>query len=322
MKVIYTKNHLKHNPTYEIYDGIKESYAEKPGRLLSIVNSLEQAGGYIFVAPRKFPNKCISALHKDVYIDFLKDRSASLKKDGVLYPSYFLRDTYAPVVKGTYDAAVTSVNVALTGAEIIVNKREKIVYALCRPPGHHAECNAMSGYCYFNNAAIAANYLSSRGKVVILDVDFHHGNGTQAMFYERDDVFYISIHADPEVKFPYISGFANEKGKGAGLGFNKNYPLPLGTTNQVYLRILKKAILHVHIFKPTFLVVSLGFDTYEKDPIGGFTLTIPFYKKMAEEIAQIGLPTLIVQEGGYNVDDLGKMAVSFLSGFTGFSNFQ
>jgi len=317
--IIYSDNHLKHNPPYEIYDGIKEAYAEKPERLTSIVNALKENGEHAFINPKKFPFRYISELHSGVYINFLKSRSVSLKKDEVLYPSYFMRDTYAPIVKGTYSAALTSSSIALTGAEVLRNKKERSIYALCRPPGHHAECNAMGGYCYFNNAAIAANFLSAKGKVAILDVDFHHGNGSQAMFYDREDVLYISLHADPKVKFPYISGFANEIGRGKGVGFNRNYPLPLGIDDTKYFTYLKKAIKNVQDFRPTFLVVSLGFDTYEKDPIGGFKLTIPFYQTMARAISALGLPTLLIQEGGYHVGDLGKMASSFLRGFSGFS---
>jgi acetoin utilization deacetylase AcuC-like enzyme len=319
MKVIYSTQHLEHNPTYEIYDGVKESYAEKPERLLSIVEELSKDKRFDFISPKVFPLNHIEALHDDGYIDFICQRSGGLKKNEILYPSYFMRDTYAPLVKGTYNAAVTSASIALTGAELIRSYKERVVYSLCRPPGHHAECNAMGGYCYFNNAAIAANYLSQKGRVAILDVDFHHGNGTQAMFYERSDVYYISLHADPKVKFPYISGFKDEKGKGKGLGFNQNYPLPLGISNSAYNRYLLKALRHIKKFKPTYLVVSLGFDTYEKDPICGFNLTIPYYQRMGREIVNLNLPTLLIQEGGYFVGDLGKIASSFLTGFSSFS---
>jgi acetoin utilization deacetylase AcuC-like enzyme len=222
-------------------------------------------------------------------------------------------DTYTPIVAKTYDAARSSVDVALTGAKFVL-EGEKVIYSLCRPPGHHADCNSMGGYCYFNNAAIAAEYLSEHGKVAILDIDFHHGNGTQSIFYDRADVLYISIHANPEVKFPYSSGFSEEAGRGEGLGFNKNYPLPLGTTNEEYMEVLQRALQDVRNFAPNFLVISAGFDTYEKDPIGGFELTIPFYKDIGQEIAALNLPTLIVQEGGYNVDALGDIAYSFLRG--------
>ncbi|EKD86283.1 MAG: Histone deacetylase superfamily protein [uncultured bacterium] len=172
----------------------------------------------------------------------------------------------------------------------------------------------MSGYCYFNNAAIAADCLSGHGKIAILDIDFHHGNGTQDIFYERSDVLYVSIHADPHDKFPYISGFSDESGKGKGIGFNKNYPLALGTKDQEYLKVLMRALKDVEEFKPRYLVVSLGFDTYEKDPIGGFKITPGFYKEIARNIKGLELPTLLIQEGGYNVEDLGKLSYLFLQG--------
>lgn len=314
IKVVYTDRHLLHNPPYEIYDGVKESYAEKAERLTSIMSALKKNGFNNIQAPRRFPLNLITKLHQKQYVSFLQKRSGGLKKNESLHPSYFLMDTYTPITNGTYDAARSAVDVTLTAAELI-RGGEPAVYALCRPPGHHAEYKAMGGYCYFNNAAIAANYLSEKGKVAILDVDFHHGNGTQNAFYNRSDVLYVSIHADPTYTFPYISGFADEQGAVKGRGFNKNYPLPLGTTDSQYASALKKALADIRKFNPKYLVLSTGFDTYEHDPIGGFRLTIPFYEKLARTISDLGLPTLIVQEGGYNVKDLGEIAVSFLKGF-------
>jgi acetoin utilization deacetylase AcuC-like enzyme len=313
MKIIYSDQHKIHNPPFEIYDGTKESYAEKPERIDSIVSALKRNGISKFYSPRSFSVKNILNLHQKEYLEFIKNRSKKLKKDEVLYPSYFIQDTYTSIVSGTFAAAVNSVNIALTGAQSILSGNSK-VYALCRPPGHHAEYKTMGGYCYFNNAAIAADYLSKNGKVAIMDIDFHHGNGTQSIFYKRADVFYVSIHADPRVKFPYGSGFVEECGEGKGLGFNRNYQLPLGITDKQYLKVLRKAINNVGQFAPKFLVVSAGFDTYEKDPIGGFKLTIPFYKTIGEEIAKLGLPTLIIQEGGYCVNDLGEIAYSLILG--------
>lgn len=313
MKIIYSEIHKKHNPPYEIYDGVKESYAEKSDRIEAIVDTLKKNGITKFYAPEEISLRTIYSIHQKEYVEFLRKRSSSLKEDQILYPSYFIRDTYTPIVAGTYESAVSSVGVAITGAQKILNGQDT-VYALCRPPGHHAEHKAMSGYCYFNNAAIAADCLSGHGKVAILDIDFHHGNGTQDIFYERSDVFYVSIHADPREKFPYISGFPDELGKGKGIGFNKNYPLPLGITDKEYLRVLRKALKDIKQFKPRHLIVSLGFDTYEKDPIGGFKLTKSFYKEIAENIKVLNLPTLLIQEGGYNVDDLGELAYSFLQG--------
>lgn len=314
MKIIYSNKHLKHNPPFEIYDGVKEPYAEKAERIESIAKTLKGKGLTDFISPIHFPLKNILEIHQKEYVDYLEDRSRKLKKTEILFPSNFIMDTYTPITNSTFDVAIESADIALTGTKLILSG-EKKVYSLCRPPGHHADHKTMGGYCYFNNAAVAANYLSNKGKVAILDIDFHHGNGTQNIFYERDDVFYVSIHADPHLKFPYGSGFIDERGKEKGLGFNRNYPLPLGITDKQYLKVLQKALKDVKKFNPKFLVVSAGFDTYEKDPIGGFKLTIPFYEIIGEEIAKLSLPTLVIQEGGYNVADLGKIAYSLLKGF-------
>ena len=312
--IIYTDRHLLHNPPYEIYDGVKEPYAEKSERLTSIVRALKKNGFKNIQETRKFPLDLITQLHQKQYVSFLQKRSASLNINESLHPSYFITDTYAPITNGTYEAAVSAVDVVLTAAELVQNG-EPTAYAVCRPPGHHAEYKSMGGYCYFNNAAIAAEYLSKKGSVAILDIDYHHGNGTQSAFYDRSDVLYVSIHADPANAYPYISGFVDEQGVREGRGFNKNYPLPLGTNNSQYAEVLNKALADVHEFNPKYLVVSAGFDTYQHDPICGFRLTIPFYETMARAIAGLKLPTLIVQEGGYNVKDLGEIAVSFLKGF-------
>lgn len=312
--IVYTDRHLLHNPPYEIYDGVKESYAEKAKRLTSIMAALKKNGFKNIIEPRKFSLELITQMHQRQYISFLQKRSEGLKKDELLHPSYFITDTYAPITNGTYDAAVSAVDVVLTAAEL-VQGGEPTAYAVCRPPGHHAEYKSMGGYCYFNNAAIAAEYLSKKGSVAILDIDYHHGNGTQSAFYDRSDVLYVSIHADPADAYPYISGFVDEQGVREGKGLNKNYPLPLGTNDSQYAETLNKALADVRKFNPKYLVVSAGFDTYQHDPICGFRLTIPFYEQMAQSIAELKLPTLIVQEGGYNVKDLGDIAVSFLKGF-------
>jgi acetoin utilization deacetylase AcuC-like enzyme len=313
IKVVYSKKHSEHNPPYEIYDGVREPYAEKTERLTSIVKTLQENGMKTFHGPHSFSLRHINKIHQKEYTTFVQKRSNQLGKNEILYPSYFITDTYTPIVHKTYEAAKSAVDVALTGAKYVL-EGEQIVYALCRPPGHHAEYKSMGGYCYFNNAAIAADYLSEHGKVAILDIDFHHGNGTQSIFYNRSDVFYVSIHADPHEKFPYSSGFENEIGTGEGLSFNKNYPLPLNTDDEEYYKILLKALKDIQSFNPQFLIVSAGFDTYEHDPIGGFKLTIPFYKKIGQEIAKLQLPTLAVQEGGYNIQDLGKLVWNFLEG--------
>jgi acetoin utilization deacetylase AcuC-like enzyme len=314
MTIVYTDAHKAHQPPKEIYDGELADYAESAARADSIIGALREQKLGDIVSPEKFPIDHIYALHQRQYVDFLKMRSEGLGEGKVLYPSYFMSDTYAPITDGTYSAALAAVDAALTGAERVLGG-ENYVYTLCRPPGHHAGHHAMGGYCYFNNAAIAANYMSAKGKVAILDIDFHHGNGTQDAFYDRDDVLYVSLHADPTGNYPYSSGYEDEKGRGAGTGFNINYSLSLDTGNDQYLEVLAKALEDVQDFKPDFLVVSLGFDTFNEDPIAGLKLTLPVYADMGNMVRKLELPTLLVQEGGYNVEHLGEMAAGFLSSF-------
>ncbi len=173
----------------------------------------------------------------------------------------------------------------------------------------------MGGYCYFNNAAIAAQHLSRHGRVAILDIDFHHGNGTQDAFYDRSDVLYVSLHADPRDRYPYASGFLSERGRNRGKGCNLNVPLPLGTNDTTSLRHLRNALETIRDFRPEYLIVSAGFDTFLGDPIGGFALTPGVYYDIGHRIARLGLPSLLVQEGGYNVSYLPELVTNFLDGF-------
>jgi acetoin utilization deacetylase AcuC-like enzyme len=314
MITVYTDAHKAHNPPYEIYDGKLTPYAESADRAEAIVAALQVNQLGTIMAPRQFAAHHIRAVHQQAYIDFLRQRSQGLKTDEILYPSYFMSDTYAPVTANTYAAARAAVNAALTGAQLVLDG-EPVVYSLCRPPGHHAGHHAMGGYCYFNNAAIAAQYMSVKGRVAILDIDFHHGNGTQDAFYDRDDVLYISIHADPRTRYPYSSGFRSERGHSKGRGYTHNFPLAIGTSDMQYLKTLQRALKEVTDFRPDFLVVSAGFDTFVADPIGGFSLSSDIYKDIAEQINMLHLPTLLIQEGGYNVAYLGTLVANFLTGF-------
>ena len=314
MRVFYAPDHVLHNPPEEIYDGVRAVYAERADRAEAIITRLRQEAGYDIRRPRRFAESYITAVHHPQYVAFLRRRSAGLAEGEVLFPSYFMTDTYAPITAGTYRAARRSVDTALAAAEAVVHG-QPYAYGLCRPPGHHAEHISVGGYCYFNNAAIAAEYLVARGKVAILDIDFHHGNGTQHSFADRADVLYVSLHADPRVRYPYISGFRDECGTGPGQGFTLNYPLPLGTGDHAYLRTLRRALRDIERFSPDYLVVSAGFDTYAEDPIGGFALTTAVYEEVGQAITGLGLPTVILQEGGYNVEALGEMAHRLLQGF-------
>lgn len=316
MRLIYTPEHKAHRPPWEYINNEKFPHAEVPQRIEQIVKELKANGlGELFISPMSYPLKHVLSIHHKNYISFINEKAALNKKDDdAYYPSSYMMDTYTPIMKATFKAAVEAVKCALTGAELLKNKKENVVYALCRPPGHHAESNILGGYCYFNNAAVAAEYLSKKGKVAILDIDFHHGNGTQRIFYDRSDVLYVSLHADPKLMYPYITGFSEEKGTGKGEGNNYNFPLPLTTTNAQYEKTLVQALQIIKKYNPAYFIISCGFDTYEKDPIAGFKLTIPFYETIARHIMSLKLPTLVLQEGGYNVKDLGKIAYSFSKG--------
>jgi acetoin utilization deacetylase AcuC-like enzyme len=215
--------------------------------------------------------------------------------------------------RGAYAAARAAVDCAVSAADLLL-KGERLAYALCRPPGHHAERRVYGGFCYFNNAAIASHRLSARGKVAHLDIDYHHGNGTQDVFWERSDVLTISIHGHPNHSYPYFSGFADEVGEGEGRGFNRNYPLPEGVDDRRYLEVLDLALREISTFKPWALVVSLGFDVMKADPTGSFVLTPAGLRKVGEELGRLDVPTLVVQEGGYLLRNLSRGARAVFGG--------
>ncbi|MBZ0292391.1 MAG: histone deacetylase family protein [Anaerolineae bacterium] len=337
MYIIYSPDHALHNPPQEFMEGTLSTYLESPRRAEIILQAVQEAALGEIVAPANFGLNPILAIHHADYVDHLRTiyerwvalggaPQAALPS---IYPQrdlfrqvpvspwatvgYYSLDLSAPVTEGTYAAARRSAHVALTGARYLLDG-EKLAYALCRPPGHHASADLMGGYCYFNNAAIAAQHLVQSGPVAILDIDVHGGNGTQAIFYERSDVLFISIHGAPEWEYPYFCGYADERGAGAGEGYNFNYPLPKGTDDEAYLRVLDEALAHIYRHRPAYLVLSAGFDTFKDDPLGQLALTTPGYEAIGQRIAALGVPTLVVQEGGYAVDALGQNAVSLLRG--------
>lgn len=331
MIVVYPSHHLRHRPPSEIFNGTVEPHAEVPERIEHIRQAVSVLDGVRVILPKHFPLSWIERVHNPVYVSYLAE-AGRLAGSQYTYPSVFpyadhgevanviarrgefAFDMYTPVNNTTYQAACSSALAALTAASV-VRRGERVSYALCRPPGHHAEVSRMGGYCYFNNAAVAANYLSARGKVTVLDIDVHHGNGTQHIFYERSDVQVVNIHANPKDKFPFFSGGINETGIGAGSMYNINYPLPLGTADNAYNRTLIAALKRIREFAPQYLVVSVGFDAHVDDPIGGLRLSTGYYRKMAEQIAALGIPTVLVQEGGYNTAKLGTVARTFAEGF-------
>lgn len=315
MLVIKSSGHQLHNPVSELFEGELIPHPEKPVRAEYILFALEKNNFNIQEVSSNIPNSFLEQVHDRSYIQFLRNFCQSIPDESGRYPSVFPKnvnthlknqqallgfyslDTYTPLFQNTFQAAYNAASAAYQAAQIVVLESERFVYALCRPSGHHAEQSQMGGYCYLNNAAIAAQYLSQFGKVAILDLDFHHGNGTQQIFYQRSDVLYTSLHADPNWKFPHLSGFSDETGDGEGEGFNQNFPLPQGTDNEQYTKTLKKALNLIKRYQPDFLVVSLGFDTHKEDPICGFGLTTDYYKEMGSLVHQTNIPTVILQEG-------------------------
>lgn len=223
-------------------------------------------------------------------------------------------DLSACIVEGTYEAALTSANCALSAADA-VRGGQLSAFALCRPPGHHAGRDYAGGYCFINNAAVTAHQLSAYGRVAVIDVDYHCGNGTQDIFYERDDVLTISIHADSDFEYPHYSGYAQERGEGKGLGFHHNFPLPKGTGDEAYLSVVNRAVESIQRYKPDYLVVSAGMDIYADDPLGAIKVSTVGIRKVGERIAALNLPSVIVMEGGYNNEALGENIIAFLEGF-------
>lgn len=345
MYCIYAPAHELHDPPHEFYDGALIPVFETPERAAIILRALNTSGLGPVLPPRSFGLEPLRAVHSDDYLDYLAHAYDRWVKAGgnpaavlpgtlavrwmhrhcthpLAAPGYYAFDMSAPIVAGTYQAARESADVALTGAALLL-EGQPAAYALCRPPGHHAGRSMCGGYCFLNNAAIAAAYLLAHGghaRVAILDIDIHHGNGTQEIFYERGDVLVVSLHGDPAWFYPYFLGYADERGAGAGLGANLNIPLPNGTDDATYMAALDTALDAVHSFAPGFLVVSTGLDTFGEDPVDaaiGFLLTHAAYPEIGRRIAALALPTLFVQEGGYAVAELGQNLVAVLHGFEG-----
>lgn len=326
-----------HAPLRELVNGQAEDHAETPARL---DNMLAQMG--TVRAPEDHGLAPILAVHDPAYVAFLQDahaawlaagregdaigyafpvrgrRPLSLERiDGRLGQYGF--DTVTPIAAGTWDAAYGAAQSALGALAAITSGEAQQSFALCRPPGHHAGADYFGGYCYLNNAAIAARaaVAGGLGPVAVLDVDYHHGNGTQDIFYGDGSVFFASIHADPRTDFPYFWGHADERGAGAGEGSTFNQPLPRGSTWAVYEGALGKALEAIAAFGATALIVSYGADTYADDPISHFALTTDDMQRMGATIRALGLPTITVMEGGYNVAELGRNVAAFIAGLEG-----
>ena len=337
MKAVYTELHRSHDPQFFLVRGVVKRTTEQPERADRLLGGLK-AGQHTLVEPTKFGQGPRARVHSAEYLRFLEeawDAWTALGDSGsemianihpvryaATYPTHIVgrlgwhtADTAAPIGKGTFAAACAATDVATTAAQLVMDG-EDAAYALCRPPGHHAYADMAGGFCFFNNSAVAASHLRLKyERVAILDVDVHHGNGTQGIFYERPDVLTVSIHADPTAYYPFVWGYAHERGAGAGLGANLNIPLPLGTGDDGYIQALAEADKTIRAFAPGALVIALGLDASEHDPLAGLAVTTPGFRRIGAAIAKMGLPTVFVQEGGYLSDILGANLTAVLGGF-------
>ena len=329
MKVVHSLIHRVHNPRWEFTRGRRIYSKDIPSRATVILEALAASDMPIeLVTPQLHERGIIAETH--AYYGFLQAVAAELGPNDIIYPDvfpvrrkvrqpshnaalagYYCFDTGTPLTASVFLAATEAADIALTAADLVA-VGEGPVYALCRPPGHHAEREVFGGYCYFNNPALAAKRLGVRGRVAVLDIDYHHGNGTQDIFYETDQVFTASIHGDPAVVYPFFSGFADEVGEGAGRGTNLNIPLAPGTSPPVYMEALDRALAAIDAYDPWVVVVAAGFDTCKGDPAGSFDLLPRHFPAIARRIADLGRPLLVVQEGGYRTSTLGRNAAAFL----------
>ena len=347
MKAVYTLRHRLHHPERELEGSAFQQPFEHPGRAEVIRAALAADTRFELVAPDEWGKAPIEAVHDPGLVAFLEtawqdyqiERRAAHDVIPDLFAMPALREgmapvgepasitarlgwwcfeTTTPIMQTTYEAARSSVDVALSAAALVTGG-ERVAYGLCRPPGHHAARAAYGGYCFFNNAAVVAEHhvRTSGAKVTVLDVDYHHGNGTQQIFYERDDVQFVSLHGDPVRAYPYLTGHAEEVGGGKGRGTTSNFPLAAATSDAGYLVALAAACDLIAAFEPSMLVVSLGVDTYFLDPISDLALTADGFEACGRMVAGLGVPTVVVQEGGYADDDLGENVRRWLLGVSG-----
>jgi acetoin utilization deacetylase AcuC-like enzyme len=336
MKAVFDARQGKHDPQFFMANGVPRPSPEQPERIARLHAAAERAGCR-FEAPADRGTGPLAAVHTAEYLHFLRtiharwqriegagpevipnihpaSRGDGYPKSAVGQAGYHQADTACPIGAETWDSAYWSAQSAVSAAELLAGG-ERAVYALCRPPGHHAFADLAGGFCFLNNAAIAAEHLRRAGRrPAILDVDVHHGNGTQGLFEARGDVLTVSIHADPARFYPFFWGHAQERGTGAGRGANLNLPLPRGTGDDAYLRALDTALARIDAFGCDALVVALGLDAHERDPFQGLAVTTAGFGRITRAIAGAGPPVLYVQEGGYLSDDLGPNLAAALEG--------
>lgn len=339
MLTIYSEDHRYQDGKAELIDGQLLPPFEMPRRAEMILERVQAVGLGEVAAPEDFGMAPLEAVHDPRFLAFLAGAWEAWTAVGRTHDalplvwqvrglraiepetidgklSYFSFDAGTPITAGTWRAARASANVALTGAAKL-REGARAVFSLCRPPGHHAARDLYGGYCFLNNAAIAAQSLRDGGarRVAILDIDYHHGNGTQSIFYDRGDVFFASLHGHPRQEYPFFLGYEDEVGEGAGEGCNVNFPMVWGTGFPLWREALEAACRRIGDYGAEALVVSLGVDTFKEDPISRFQLEIGDYPRIGEIIAGLALPTLFIMEGGYAVEEIGVNAVGVLTGF-------
>ena len=336
MKAIFDERQRLHDPQHFMANGKTYPSPEAPERITRLMAGA-QAAGCVFQPPQDAGLGPIAAIHSAEYLHFLRNiyprwqripdagpevipnihpaaRSDNYPKSAIGQAGYHQADTSCPIGAQTWDAAYWSAQSAVTGADMVASGA-RAIYVLSRPPGHHAFADLAGGFCFLNNSAIAAERLRASGlRPAILDVDVHHGNGTQGIFYARADVLTVSLHADPDRFYPFFWGGAQERGQGRGMGCNLNLPLPRGTDDAGYLAALDTALARVQAFGADVIVVALGLDAHIDDPFKGLAITTPGFARIAAAISGLGLPLVLVQEGGYVSDALADNLSAFLSG--------
>jgi acetoin utilization deacetylase AcuC-like enzyme/N-acetylglutamate synthase-like GNAT family acetyltransferase len=325
--LIVNDRHDIHNIAHD------RGYVEAPVRIRAILRELDKTGFFERVPAKRFPDRFIREVHDPSLLEYMERACREAPEKKSVYPyvfpirnpqrkprersvlaGYWCIDTFTPLNRNVWPAARQAADCALTAAERVLLNGAPLAYALVRPPGHHAERRTFGGFCYLCNPAIAANYLSRYGRVAILDIDYHHGNGQQDIFYERDDVLTVSIHGHPSFAYPYFSGFRDETGRGRGAGYNINIPLPETVTPEQYREAVATALRRIGRYAPAFLILSLGLDTGRGDPTGTWGNRAADFRQIGRMIGEAGYPTVVVQEGGYRVSTLGVNASGFFSG--------
>jgi len=340
LKTIYSESHRLHFPQAELSGGEFVTPYERPSRVEYVLRRLKERGLTDISEPDPIDIDPIQRLLDPGYLRFLETAWEEWKAEGMAgeiiaanVPSrgmhmdrvprnidgkvgYYCHASETSITAGTWEAACASA-ASMQTAQRLVAGGERAAFALCRPPGHHSTRDQYGGYCFLNNAAIAAQMMrdAGAGRVAILDIDFHHGNGTQDIFYDRGDVFFASLHGAPEDTYPYFIGYADEKGKGAGEGANFNYPMPPGTPYSLWSEALDDAIAKIKAWGAESLVISHGVDAYKDDPISFFKLNSEDFTDAGRRIGRMGLPTLFCMEGGYAIEAVGINTVNVLEGF-------